>query len=208
MRIKSLLIMLAVSPWILMACQSASVPTTAVPTTAAPTPGTGMEFDQMFIDMMVPHHEAAVEMAVLAQEKAEHPELKQMAAQIIADQEKEIAQLKTWRQEWYGSDSTPPMSAMPMLPGMTEMAHGSMTMDMTEDMEKLRTTSEPFDLMFIDLMIAHHQMAIDAGWMAEQEATRDEVRDFAKNIIEKQQAEIEQMKEWRLEWYGSAEPSP
>lgn len=195
--------MLAVSSWILMACQSAAVSTTAVP-----TPGTNMEFDQMFIDMMVPHHQAAIDMALLAQEKAEHPELKQMAAQIIADQENEIEQLKTWRQEWYGSDSTPLMSEMPMLPGMNEMAHGSLTMDMTMDVEKLRLTSESFDLMFIDLMISHHQMAIDAAMMAEQQATREEVRDLAQKIIEKQQTEIEQMKEWRLEWYGSAEPSP
>ncbi len=202
MKSKSLLVILVVSSSILMACTSASVTTTAVSTT-----GTSVEFDQMFIDMMVPHHQAAVEMAVLAQEKAEHSELKQMAAQIIADQEKEIAQLKTWRKEWYGSDSTPPMSDMPSLSGMTEMGHGSMTMDMTMDVEKLRTTSESFDLMFIDLMIGHHQMAIEAGMMAEQQATRDEVRDLAQKIIEKQQAEIEQMKAWRLAWYGSAEPS-
>ena len=203
MKSKSLLVMVVVCSWVLMACQSAAVSTTAVP-----TPGTNMEFDQMFIDMMVPHHQAAIEMALLAQEKAEHPELKQMAAQIIADQKNEIEQLKTWRQEWYGSDSTPPMSEMPMLPGMKEMAHGSLTMDMTMDVEKLRLTSESFDLMFIDLMISHHQMAIDAAMMAEQQATREEVRDLAQKIIEKQQTEIEQMKEWRLEWYGSAEPSP
>ena len=203
MKSKSLLVMLVVCSWILMACKSASVSTTAVPTT-----GTSMEFDQMFIDMMVPHHQAAIEMALIAQEKAEHPELKQMAAQIIEDQEKEVEQLKTWRQEWYGSDNTPSMSEMPILPGMTEMAHGSMTMDMTQDVEKLRMTSESFDLMFIDLMISHHQMAIDAAQMAEQQATRDEVRDLAGKIIEKQQTEIDQMKAWRLEWYGSAEPSP
>lgn len=203
MKSKSLLVMLVVCSWILMACKSASVSSTTTPIDEA-----SMEFDQMFIDMMVPHHQAAIEMALIAQEKAEHPELKQMAAQIIEDQEKEVEQLKTWRQEWYGNDNTPSMSEMPILPGMTEMAHGSMTMDMTQDVEKLRTTSESFDLMFIDLMISHHQMAIDAAMMAEQQATRDEVRDLAGKIIEKQQTEIDQMKAWRLEWYGSAEPSP
>lgn len=200
MKTKSLLVILVVGSWVLTACQSA-----ATSTTAAPTPVADMEFDQMFIDMMVPHHEAAIEMAQIAQEKAEQPELKQMAAEIIADQEKEIAQLKTWRQEWYGSDSTPPMSAMPMLPGMTEMADGSMTMDMTMDIEKLRNTTESFDLMFIDLMISHHQIAIDAAMMAEKQATRAEVRDLAQKIIEKQQAEIEQLQAWRAEWFASAE---
>jgi uncharacterized protein (DUF305 family) len=156
---------------------------------------------------MVPHHQAAIEMALLARQKAEHPELKQMADQIIADQEKEVGQLKTWRQQWYGSDVTPPMSEMPMLSNMPAMGHESMTMDMTADIEKLKTTSEPFDLVFIDLMIDHHQMAVDAGKMAEQQATREEVRDLARMIVENQQKEIEQMEAWRLEWYGSADVS-
>jgi uncharacterized protein (DUF305 family) len=202
MKTKNLLMMIVVCSVILTACQSAGAPVTA-----EPTAGSNMEFDQMFIDMMVPHHQAAIEMALVALEKAEHPEIKQMAAQIIADQEKEIEQLKTWRQEWYGSDVTPPMSEMPMLPGMEDMDHGSMTMDMTMDIEKLRMTSESFDLMFIDLMTSHHQMAIDAAMMAEEQAIRDEVRDLADEIIDKQQAEIEQMKAWRLEWYGGTEPA-
>jgi len=126
-----------------------------------PTAGPQSDFDQMFIDMMVPHHQAAVEMARIAQEQAEHPEIQQMADRIIEDQEIEVEQLQTWRQAWFGSSSTPLMSEMPMLPGMTQMEHGAMTMDMTEDVEMLRTTPAPFDRMFIDLMIGHHQMAID-----------------------------------------------
>jgi uncharacterized protein (DUF305 family) len=202
MKIKNLLIVLLVCSWVLMACASPSKSTTAVPTTE-----NSMEFDQMFIDMMVPHHQAAIEMALIAQQKAEHPELKQMADQIIADQEREVGQLKTWRQQWYGSDVTPPMSEMPMLSDMSGMGHESMTMDMTTDIEKLNTTTEPFDLIFIDLMIDHHQMAVDAGMMAEQQATREEIRDLARTIVESQQKEIEQMKAWRLEWYGNATPS-
>jgi uncharacterized protein (DUF305 family) len=202
MKIRSLLTLFMACSWILMACSSASVSPTSKPTSEA-----SMEFDRMFIDMMVPHHQAAIEMALVAQEKAEHPELKQMADQIIADQEREVGQLKTWRQQWYGSDVTPPMSEMPMLSDMSGMGHESMTMDMTTDIEKLNTTTEPFDLMFIDLMIDHHQMAVDAGMMAEQQATREEIRDLARTIVESQQKEIEQMKAWRLEWYGSADAS-
>jgi uncharacterized protein (DUF305 family) len=202
MKNKNLVCVLALCAWVVVACTSTSVSPTPMPTS-----GAGMEFDRMFIDMMVPHHQAAIEMALIAQEKAELTELKQMADQIIADQEREVGQLKTWRQQWYGSDVTPPMSEMPMLSDMSGMGHESMTMDMTTDIEKLNTTSEPFDLMFIDLMIDHHQMAVDAGMMAEQQATREEVRDLAQTIIENQQKEIEQMKAWRLEWYGSTDVS-
>jgi uncharacterized protein (DUF305 family) len=43
--------------------------------------------------------------------------------------------------------------------------------------------------------------------MAEQQATREEVRDMARTILENQQKEIEQMEVWRLEWYGSTDVS-
>lgn len=93
--------------------------------------------------MMVPHHQAAIEMARIAQEQAEHAEIQLMADRIMEDQENEVEQLQAWRQAWFGSNSTPPISEMPMLPGMTQMEQGAMTMDLTEAVEMLRTTSDP-----------------------------------------------------------------
>ncbi|HAT6349385.1 TPA: DUF305 domain-containing protein [Legionella pneumophila] len=60
------------------------------------------QYDKRFIDLMIPHHEAALMMAKNALNNATHPELKAMAQQIINAQEKEIEQLKAWRNEWYG----------------------------------------------------------------------------------------------------------
>ena len=60
------------------------------------------EYDARFIDMMIPHHEGAVMMAKDALQNANHQDLKEMAAKMIKDQQKEIDQLKKWRQEWYG----------------------------------------------------------------------------------------------------------
>ncbi|XYH94671.1 DUF305 domain-containing protein [Sorangium sp. So ce1128] len=153
-------------------------------------------FDRQFIDMMTPHHEGAVMMAMTAQERAEHEELKAMADEIVAAQNHEISQLKSWREQWYGSAETPPVDEMPMLPGME---HDSM-MDMVQANEELKT-AEPFDLAFIDAMIPHHEMAIDAAEMAQQEAEHAEIRTLADGIIEAQQREIDQMKAWRAEWY-------
>jgi uncharacterized protein (DUF305 family) len=164
------------------------------------------DFDQAFIDMMVPHHQSASEMAKLAQDGAEHQELKMLAGKIIEAQEAEIAQMKEWREEWFGSAETPPMDAMPLLPGMEmegmdgmEMGDGA-TMDMTMDIEELRD-AEPFDLTFIDAMIPHHQSAIEAGEIALEESDNADIRSLAEEIISSQQAEIEQMTEWRSEWY-------
>jgi len=59
------------------------------------------EYDHRFIDMMIPHHEAALIMAKDAQQKAQHPEMKKLADDIIAAQQREIDLMKKWRDEWY-----------------------------------------------------------------------------------------------------------
>jgi uncharacterized protein (DUF305 family) len=206
----------------LMAC-AASQQETAPSPTAAPTPAAEQaehemiaedamaeaEFDQMFIDMMVPHHQGAVEMAQIALERAEHPEIQQLAEAVIKAQEAEIEQMRQWRQEWYGSSQTPSMSEMPALHAMPEMGEAGHAMDMADEVERLRNAPEPFDQAFIEAMIPHHQSAIDAGRLAEQQATRPEIKELAQAIIEDQQREIDQMNQWLQDWYGGeAEATP
>jgi uncharacterized protein (DUF305 family) len=169
-------------------------------------PGPAASLDQQFIDMMVPHHQGAVEMATIAQQRAEHPEIKQLAEAIIRSQDAEIAQMKGWRKAWFGSDQTPPMNRMPMLPGMAGHGGHGATMDMAADVEKLRQAGAPFDRAFIDAMIPHHQSAIDAAKIAQEQAQRAEIKELARAIIADQQREIDQMKQWRQAWYGSATP--
>ncbi len=63
---------------------------------------TGDEFDQAFISEMIMHHQGAVEMAELALTNAKHQELKDLANAIISAQNKEISEMRSWQQEWYG----------------------------------------------------------------------------------------------------------
>lgn len=164
-----------------------------------------VEFDQQFIDMMVPHHEGALEMARIAQQRSTRAEILALATSILQSQEAEIQQMRAWRQAWYGSSETPPLSQMPML-HEAPAGHPMATMNMAEAVEALRTAPEPFDRAFIDAMIAHHQDAIDAARLAEQRATRQEIRDLARAIIADQQREIDQMRQWRAAWFGAADP--
>jgi uncharacterized protein (DUF305 family) len=173
---------------------------------AACSRASGAPFDQQFVDMVVPHHQGAVEMAGIAQRRGEHAEVKRMAADILRSQSTEIDQMKAWRKQWFGSDQTPPMDKMPMVEGMGSMAgHGGMsggTMDMAADVDKLRRAPEPFDRAFIEAMIPHHQSAIDAAKAAETRAQKPENKKLAQEIVAAQQKEIDQMQQWRRAWYG------
>lgn len=60
------------------------------------------DYEDRFIDMMIPHHDGAIKMATDALAKATHPELKKLAQEIVTAQQKEIAQMEGWRKEWYG----------------------------------------------------------------------------------------------------------
>jgi uncharacterized protein (DUF305 family) len=65
----------------------------------------GDDYDKAFIEMMIAHHEGAVDMAEFSADRAKHDEIKQLSQEIIAAQEKEIADMKQWQLDWgYGSD--------------------------------------------------------------------------------------------------------
>ena len=148
----------------------------------------GAEYDQTFIDAMVPHHQAAVDMAKIAQRKAEHPELKALADAIVADQDREIAQMKGWRKAWYGSDTIPPGGGGHQMGGMDT------------DLKQLEA-GQPFDKAFIVAMIPHHESAIEMAREAQTKAKHGEIKTLAGDIIAAQQREIDQMKAWRAAWY-------
>jgi uncharacterized protein (DUF305 family) len=58
-------------------------------------------FDREFIDAMIPHHQSAIEMAQVASEKSNNPQIKEFAENVISAQQREIVQMKQWRQDWY-----------------------------------------------------------------------------------------------------------
>lgn len=74
--------------------------------------GRGMkDADRIFLRMMIPHHQLAIEMAEDALKNAEHDELKGLAREIIADQSAEIAEMEGYLRDWYGEGSTRDMAA-------------------------------------------------------------------------------------------------
>lgn len=146
--------------------------------------------DERFIDAMVPHHEGAVEMARVALKNAEHPEIKQLAENIISTQRAEIGELKSIKQEAFGT------SRVPMNMSMVQMKKMGMMMN-PGDLAK----RDPFDRAFIDAMIPHHQSAIEMAEVALKETNNPKIEELATNIVEAQKHEISQMKQWPNQWY-------
>jgi uncharacterized protein (DUF305 family) len=146
--------------------------------------------DERFIDAMVPHHQGAVEMARVALQNAEHQEITQLSKNIISTQQAEIEELKSIKEEEFGTSQVPKEMSPQQMRGMGVM------MDPRELADK-----KPFDRAFIDAMIPHHRSAIEMARVASERSKNPRIRELAGNIINAQQAEIEQMKRWRKEWY-------
>ena len=168
---------------------------------AAAAPAKGKETDRAFIEDMVPHHESAIEMATIASERSDRPEIKKLAGDIISSQKKEIAQLKADHQRLFGA-ALPAGGKMGAM-GMSEEEMGMGDMSMSE-LEK----ATPFDRAFIDMMVPHHRSAVKMAKMELEMGADPELKMIAQEIIDAQDREIGQMNEWRTEWYGAPVKEP
>lgn len=149
--------------------------------------------DVTFAQEMIPHHQQAIEMAELAESRAESQEVKDLAADIEAAQGPEIETLTGWLESW-GEDVPDE--------GVSGMDHGDMSTDdmggmMTED-EMADLEAAPgaeFDQMFLTMMIEHHQGAIEMAKTEQFEGEFPEAVDMAKEIETTQAEEIQTMQD-------------
>lgn len=143
--------------------------------------------DRAFAEQMIPHHQGAVEMAQMALERAEHPELRELAEQIISSQKAEIAELEEALDEELAGVEPASMGLSMEEMGMA-MDHGMLR------------SAEQFDQAFIDMMIPHHEGAIVMSDVELQRGENPEMKELAREITAAQEREIAQMREWRTDW--------
>lgn len=157
------------------------------------------DYDLRFIDAMIPHHQGAVLMAQEAQQKSKRPEIKQLAGDIIKAQDREIQQMQQWRKNWYPQAGNQAM-AYDAKSGKTVAMSPEQRQSMMMS-GNLGSADDSFDQRFIDAMIPHHEGALTMAQDALKNTKRPEIKQLAQEIVNSQQKEIDQMKQWRQAWY-------
>lgn len=191
-----------------------AVTTTASASGTAEQGGVHNEADVAYVQMMIPHHEQAVEMAELVPSRSSNPDVVALAAQIEQAQAPEIEQMEGWLKAWGEPEpSEVPMpgngetsaggtdhdgmehgSAMPGMSGMPGMEGGGHSMMTAEQMQALENAKGPeFDRMWLEMMIEHHQGAVAGSEQILNTGESEQVRQLAQQIVSSQQAEIAQM---------------
>jgi len=156
----------------------------------SPTDGMDSRFnaaDVTFATDMISHHRQAIEMAELAKTRAQSQQVKDLAARIEQAQDPEIQTMADWLTAW-GKPVPDDMGGMDMsgsMPGMMS----------TEDMQMLQGMSGAgFDRMFLQMMIEHHQGAIEMARTEQADGTNADAQALAGQIGNAQTAEITTMR--------------
>ena len=150
------------------------------------------EADEMFVTMMIPHHQQAIEMSdILLAKDGVDARVVELAEQIKAAQGPEIDKMLGWLEDW-GVDYAPD--------SMGGMDHGSMGGDDSMMSEEDMTLLENADAaeasrLFLEQMSVHHEGAVDMAQTALDDAQNPDVLDLAQQVIDDQTAEIAAMQE-------------
>jgi uncharacterized protein (DUF305 family) len=152
--------------------------------------------DVHFLQMMIPHHEQATEMAELIPGRTNRSELCDLGEEIIEVQAAEIEMME----EWLEADGHDPHDH--------DMDHDGMDHDEMEGMLTEEEMSEleaaegdEFDRLFLSGMIHHHEGAIMMAEDVLVDGEDEDVAALAEEVIEVQEAEIEMMREWCRAWF-------
>ncbi len=144
--------------------------------------------DTMFAQMMIPHHEQAIEMADMALDPATGagPDVTALAEAIAAAQDPEIAEMTALLEGWG--------EPVAMDEGMDHsgMMSGMLTVEELDALAELRGAE--FDRAWLEAMIAHHEGAVDMAEDVLADGENPEVRDLAERIVAAQAAEIAEMR--------------
>jgi len=174
---------------------------------------TAESVDAGFARDMSIHHRQAVLMAGLARDRSTDRELSLIAYDIESTQLNQVGQMQGWLSLWGLSQSTgEPMSWMGEHGGMdmSGSSDGLMPgMATADDLDELRAAQgSEFDVLFLQLMIRHHQGGTQMAGYAAEYAEVDAVRNLARSIADSQAAETDTLTDMLTSRGGSPLPVP
>jgi len=145
--------------------------------------------DLMFARMMIPHHEQALEMSVLALTISTDSDVRDLAQRIDDGQGPEIKLMRSW----LGSNESAEGMGHEMPDGTMMDSDEMAGMASEENLAELASLTSPeFDALFLQLMIAHHEGALAMVEMIEGSANAEALA-LAEEISIAQGDEIEEM---------------
>lgn len=194
----ALLVLAGVAGWLIRGGGSAAV---ATPTAAS--------VDAGFARDMSTHHLQAVTMAGYERDNTTNSGLKVLATDIETSQNFQIGEMQGWLDAWHLSrNSTNEMAWMGhgMGLGPTALMPGMAT---PAQMNRLESShGKALDILFLQLMIRHHQGGLPMAQYALQHATEPYVRDLAQAMINSQTSEIVEMEQLLRKLGGQPLPQP
>jgi len=136
----------------------------------------------MFLQMMIPHHQQAIDISDLALTKSAESELLALAKNIRDEQATEIVTMKAWL-DAAGAD-------LEMDHGASHSMSGMLSDSELAALEK--ATGKSFDVLWLKGMTGHHDGAIHMATMIE-DASNPEIKSFGQAIVTTQSAQNKQM---------------
>lgn len=136
--------------------------------------------DLRYINAMIAHHRGAILLAEQAREMSKRPEIRDLAEEITVSEPKLIAELYTWKLDWYGDRRK---AVDPIVP-------------------RLGAYTDTFDLRFLNALIAHHEAGIVMTREVRLKSSRAEILDNADAVEVFLKKSGDMLQDWRKNWYN------
>lgn len=136
--------------------------------------------DLRYIDNMIAHHYSAIHLAKQVQASSHHKEIRNLASEIIANDQAGIEKLYSWKKDWYQNERQISL------------------------FEKVNVGSvdDTQDLRFLNALITHHEAAIMLSQEIQTKSARNDILDLSSSVIVSLSDGLDTLKQWRKEWYG------
>lgn len=143
--------------------------------------------DVMFLQMLVDNQEQGLTMVEIAAERAERPEVVDLAKAVQATQSDELGMMKNWLTEW-GKETTVDKRVS------LHADHGGMPSTGEDEIKALRTIGpKKFETAFLNLFLAHQHNAIEMAGLELDKGTNELAKSYAERVKQSRADQVQQM---------------